>query len=48
LGPENAHAAIGRLKNELTPTEVTELLAERRKLPTWVAQEVSRLADDAA
>lgn len=45
LGPKRANAALPILRQELSRSEVQALLGVRRQLPTWMAQEVSALAN---
>ena len=44
LGPERASEAVQVAKELLTPREVSEVLALRHRVPTWVAKEISTLA----
>ena len=43
LGPENAHGAAERLRTVLPARELKELAAARTRMPSWMAEEVSRL-----
>ncbi|MHB1942240.1 MAG: DUF6088 family protein [Acidiferrobacteraceae bacterium] len=43
LGPEQAGAAIRKLRTRLPPSELRVLASARSRLPTWMAQEVSAL-----
>ena len=41
LGPQQAGRALAILKEQLTPSELTELQTLRAILPTWLAQKIS-------
>jgi hypothetical protein len=43
LGQPRAQGAMLALKQQLAPSEVQELLNMRRVLPSWMAQEISRM-----
>jgi DNA-binding GntR family transcriptional regulator len=45
LGEHKAGEVIPRLRQQLMSSEVAELLQARSVLPTWMAREVSRMAD---
>jgi hypothetical protein len=47
LGPKHAAEALRTLGRKLSKAELREIAAVRSRLPTWMAQEVSALADDA-
>jgi hypothetical protein len=47
LGPEQAGNAIEVLRAKLAPSERQAIVDLRRLLPTWMAQEVSKLATNA-
>lgn len=47
MGPEHASNAIEALRSKLAPAERIALVELRRMLPTWMAQQVSRLASNA-
>ena len=44
LGESGIGTAISVLKQKLAPAEIHELLAMRRVVPSWMAQEISRMA----
>lgn len=44
LGKPGAPSAVSMLQQKLAPTEIQELLGLRRQLPSWMAQEISRMA----
>ena len=44
VGKDRAHETINALRHRLKPAEQQSLLGLRGRLPTWLAQEVSRLA----
>ena len=46
LGPERASEALRTLQRKLPPTELQAVVAARAWLPTWMAQEVSALANN--
>ncbi|HEX7424412.1 MAG TPA: DUF6088 family protein [Terriglobales bacterium] len=46
LGPERASEALRTLQRKLPPTELQAVVAARAGLPTWMAQEVSALANN--
>ena len=46
LGPERASEALRTLQRKLPPTELQAVMAARAGLPTWMAQEVSALANN--
>ena len=46
IGPEHAGNVIEALRGKLAPSERIALVDLRRMLPTWMAQQVSRLASD--
>ena len=46
LGPKRASEALRTLQRKLPPTELQAVVAARAGLPTWMAQEVSALAND--
>jgi Family of unknown function (DUF6088) len=47
IGQEHAGNVIEALRNKLAPSERIALVDLRRMLPTWMAQQVSRLASNA-
>jgi len=47
LGPEHASHAIEAVRGKLPESERNAVVALRRMLPTWMAQQVSRLASRA-
>lgn len=47
MGPEQAGNAIEKLRVKLAPSERQAMVDLRRMLPTWMAQEVSKLAANA-
>lgn len=47
LGPADGATALEHLANTLPPTAIHELLGVRRRLPNWLAEEVSTLAEHA-
>ncbi|MBE0658048.1 MAG: type IV toxin-antitoxin system AbiEi family antitoxin domain-containing protein [Bryobacteraceae bacterium] len=47
IGPEHAAAAIDTLRPKLSPSERNALIGQRRLMPTWLAQQVSKLASNA-
>ena len=46
MGPEHADDVIEALRDKLAPSERIALVDARRMLPTWMAQQVSRLASN--
>jgi hypothetical protein len=46
LGPKRASEALRTLQRKLPPTELQAVVAARAGLPTWMAQEVSALANN--
>ncbi len=46
MGPEHAGDMIEALRNKLAAAELIALVDVRRMLPTWMAQQVSRLASN--
>ena len=47
MGPEHAGSAIEAIRNQLTDSERNAIVELRRLLPTWMAQQVSKLASNA-
>ena len=47
MGPENASSAIEAVRSQLTELERNAIVELRRLLPTWMAQQVSKLASNA-
>ncbi len=41
LGPSRAHEAIPTLRQNLSPSELGEVISARSKVPTWLAKEIS-------
>ena len=46
LGPKRASEALRTLQRKLSPSELRAVVAARGRLPTWMAQEVSALANN--
>jgi len=46
LGPKRASEALRKLQQKLVPSEFQAIVSARGGLPTWMAQEVSALADN--
>jgi hypothetical protein len=46
LGPKRASEALRTLQRKLSPSELRAVLGARGRLPTWMAQEVSELANN--
>jgi hypothetical protein len=46
LGPKRTHEALRVLQGKLSPPELQALVGARGRLPTWMAQEVSALANN--
>ena len=44
LGPENAETALKALKHKLSPSAFNELVAAAPQVPTWLAQNLVRVA----
>ncbi len=47
MGPEHAGNAIEAVRSQLTESELSAIVGLRRLLPTWMAQQVSKLASNA-
>jgi len=47
MGPEHAGSAIEAIRSQLTDSERKAIVELRRLLPTWMAQQVSKLATNA-
>jgi len=47
MGPENASSAIEAVRSQLSESERNAIVELRRLLPTWMAQQVSKLASNA-
>jgi hypothetical protein len=47
LGPKRASEALRTLQRKLSPSELRAVVGARGRLPTWMAQEVSALANNA-
>ena len=45
LGPKRASEALRKLQRKLAPSELQAVIGARGRLPTWMAQEVSALAN---
>jgi len=46
LGPKGASEALRTLRRKLSPSELQAVVGTRGRLPTWMAQEVSTLANN--
>jgi hypothetical protein len=46
LGPKRASEALRTLQRKLSPSELQAVVGARGRLPTWMAQEVSALANN--
>ena len=46
LGPKGASEALRTLQRKLSPTELQAIVSVRARLPAWLAQEVSTLANN--
>lgn len=45
LGPKRANEALRKFQQKLAPSELQAVIGARGRLPTWMAQEVSTLAN---